>query len=75
MINFRTWFYFGVSGVPVNLCMKINIVNLNKQGRLFSQGYAPVYKTVPSGKETWERVKEKIAYEVSRALFHFIFTF
>lgn len=43
--------------------VKINIMNLNKQAKLFSQGMHPVIRIGPSGK--WERIKEKPAYFVS----------
>lgn len=42
---------------------KINIMNLNKQAKLFSQGMHPVIRVGENGK--WERIKEKPVYFVS----------
>lgn len=46
---------------------KINIMNLNKQAKLFSQGMHPVMRMGPTGK--WERIKEKPAYFVSNSIY------
>ncbi|ESO03726.1 hypothetical protein HELRODRAFT_191938 [Helobdella robusta] len=61
----RTWFYFSVSGVPQFKIIKFNIMNLNKQGKLYSQGYTPMFKVkcFNTKVEKWERVKDKISYE------------
>jgi hypothetical protein len=37
---------------------------MNKQGKLYSQGFAPIVKTVP-GKPKWERIRDKVTFEVS----------
>lgn len=61
----RTWFYFSVKG---NLCyktVKFNIMNMNKQSKLYSQGMSPVYRVVPSKNVKWLRVREKPTYQVS----------
>lgn len=42
---------------------KLNIVNLNKQAKLFSQGMHPVIRIGDTGK--WERMKESPVYDVS----------
>lgn len=44
--------------------MKLNLVDLNRQAKMYSQGMAPVYKTVP-GRAHWERVRDKATYLVS----------
>lgn len=59
----RSWFYFGISGATPGKLIKINIMNLNRQGKLYSQGFSPITKTVP-GKPKWERIRDKISYEV-----------
>lgn len=46
------------------LVVKLNIVDLNRQAKMFSQGMAPVYRIIP-GKLHWERVKDKPTYTVS----------
>ena len=38
--------------------LKFNVMNLNKQGRLFDMGMLPVFKTVP-GHEKWSRLYGK----------------
>jgi len=43
--------------------MKINIMNLNRQGKLYSQGHVPLVRTLP-GKSKWERIRERATYEV-----------
>jgi hypothetical protein len=52
----RTWFYFGIrhcsNGAPANLpsgpcTLRLNIRNLNKQSKLFSQGMTPITVSVP----------------------------
>lgn len=37
----RTYFHFGVSGHGAGETVSMNIMNLNKQGRLYSQDYRP----------------------------------
>ena len=60
----RTWFYFGVKGGQSGKLLRINIMNLNRQGKLYSQGMVPLVKAVPS-RNKWERVREKPKFEVS----------
>lgn len=70
--NNRTWFHFGVGYTSSDkkssrsLLLKLNLVNLNKQMKMFSQGMCPVFKVVP-GQPHWERVRDKLTYRVSRA--------
>ena len=88
----RTWFYFGFKGGPIehpnpetgskgNLgtpqMLKISIMNLNKQSKLFSQGMVPILMRVPLASatgnlskasikqqypQTWERLRERPSY-------------
>ncbi len=39
-------------------------MNMNRQGKLYSQGHAPLVKTVP-GRPRWERIRDKVSYEVN----------
>ncbi|XP_026863314.2 cytosolic carboxypeptidase-like protein 5 isoform X2 [Electrophorus electricus] len=64
----RSWFYFSVRGVPPGKLLKMNIMNLNKQSRLYSQGMAPFVRTSP-GKARWERVRERPTFEMSENQF------
>lgn len=53
----RTWFFFSIRGGEKNQLVKLNVMNLNKQAKLFSQGMNIVVKHGSNGK--WERMKEK----------------
>lgn len=57
----RTWFYFGVRGGH-GKWLKINMMNLNKQGRLFEMGMLPVFKSTP-GHEKWSRIYTKPTWQ------------
>ncbi|XP_012142066.1 cytosolic carboxypeptidase-like protein 5 isoform X2 [Megachile rotundata] len=63
--NNRTWFYFGVKANAPRVCVKFNIVNLNKHVKMFSQGMCPVFKIVP-GHLHWERIREKPTYTLDQ---------
>ncbi|XP_067121119.1 cytosolic carboxypeptidase-like protein 5 isoform X2 [Centruroides vittatus] len=54
----RTWFHFGIQGGYPETLIKINIVNMNRQIKLFGYGMTPVYRIVP-GKERWNRIPRK----------------
>lgn len=68
----RSWFHFGIRGASAGKLIKINIVNMNRQGRLYSQGYCPLVRTLP-GKPKWERIRDKPSYETIDG--QFILTF
>lgn len=63
----RTWFYFSIRGGEKNQNVKLNVMNLNKQAKLFSQGMHPVIKIGSNGK--WERMKEKPSFFVTEENF------
>ncbi|CAH1772928.1 unnamed protein product [Owenia fusiformis] len=69
----RSWFYFGVKGASGGKVIKINIMNMNKQGKLYNQGHAPLVKTVP-GKTRWERIRDKPSWEMVDGQFILTFT-
>jgi hypothetical protein len=60
----RTWFYFGIKAHLPCLLVRLNIVDLNRQGKMYSQGMAPVYRVIP-GKFQWDRIRDKPIYNVS----------
>uniref|UniRef100_A0A8C5RLH3 tubulin-glutamate carboxypeptidase n=1 Tax=Laticauda laticaudata TaxID=8630 RepID=A0A8C5RLH3_LATLA len=64
----RSWFYFSVRGGMPGKLIKIHIVNMNKQTKLYSQGMTPLVKTVPV-KPRWERIRERPAYEMAETQF------
>ncbi|KAM3852803.1 cytosolic carboxypeptidase-like protein 5 isoform 2-T3 [Vipera latastei] len=64
----RSWFYFSVRGGIPGKLIKIHIVNMNKQTKLYSQGMTPLVKTVPV-KPRWERIRERPAFEMAETQF------
>ncbi|XP_041970948.1 cytosolic carboxypeptidase-like protein 5 [Aricia agestis] len=54
----RTWFYFGIQAAEPNVLVRLNLINLNKQGKMYNQGMAPVTRTLP-GKPQWERIRDR----------------
>ena len=40
----KTWFYFGVRGIAVGETVRVTLLNLNKQSKLFAAGFKPVYR-------------------------------
>jgi cytosolic carboxypeptidase protein 5 len=57
----RSWFYFGVRG-GYGKHIRLNIMNLNRQARLFEMGMLPVFRTVP-GHEKWTRLQSRMCWE------------
>lgn len=64
---FRSWFYFSVKGTTPGKTLKINVMNMNNQRKLYSQGMAPLVRTLP-GKNRWERVRDRPTSEVNTHL-------
>ena len=54
-----------ISSGPCNVTVKFNLMNLNRQAKLYSQGMRPLFKVVPSINESWDRIKEKPICSVS----------
>ncbi len=61
--NYRTWFYFSVSGVPSGSTLSFRIMNMNKQHGLYAQDYRPITRALP-GAPRWERTPSGVHYEV-----------
>uniref|UniRef100_A0A6P7FUV6 Cytosolic carboxypeptidase-like protein 5 n=1 Tax=Diabrotica virgifera virgifera TaxID=50390 RepID=A0A6P7FUV6_DIAVI len=70
----RTWFYFGVKAPGPAMLVKFNIVDLNRQGKMYSQGMAPVYRIIP-GKPRWERIFDKPTHCLNDDIFTLSFKF
>uniref|UniRef100_A0A8B9HNX1 Cytosolic carboxypeptidase-like protein 5 n=1 Tax=Astyanax mexicanus TaxID=7994 RepID=A0A8B9HNX1_ASTMX len=68
----RSWFYFSVRGVLPGKLLKINVMNMNKQSKLYSQGMAPIVRTLPV-KTRWERVRDRPTFKMSDS--HFTLSF
>nr|XP_057927134.1 cytosolic carboxypeptidase-like protein 5 isoform X1 [Doryrhamphus excisus]XP_057927142.1 cytosolic carboxypeptidase-like protein 5 isoform X1 [Doryrhamphus excisus] len=69
----RSWFHFSVQGVAAGKLLKISVMNMNNQRKLYSQGMAPLVRTVP-GKNRWERVRDRPTTEIVRNQFVLSFT-
>ncbi|XP_054617290.1 cytosolic carboxypeptidase-like protein 5 isoform X2 [Dunckerocampus dactyliophorus] len=69
----RSWFHFSVQGVAAGKLLKVNVMNMNNQRKLYSQGMAPLVRTVP-GKNRWERVRDRPTTEIVRNQFILSFT-
>ncbi|XP_024912413.1 cytosolic carboxypeptidase-like protein 5 isoform X3 [Cynoglossus semilaevis] len=59
----RSWFYFSVQGIAPSKMLKINVMNMNNQRKLYSQGMAPLVRTLP-GKNRWERIRDRPTSEI-----------
>ncbi|XP_056630147.1 cytosolic carboxypeptidase-like protein 5 isoform X3 [Diorhabda sublineata] len=70
----RTWFYFGIKAPAPALLVKFNIVDLNRQGKMYSQGMAPVYRIIP-GKPRWDRISDKPTHSLNDDIFTLSFKF
>ena len=62
--NNKTWFHFGIKSPVSGAYVKLNLVNLNKQVKMFSQGMSPVYRVIP-GHPHWDRIKERPTFIVN----------
>ncbi|XP_061668017.1 cytosolic carboxypeptidase-like protein 5 isoform X2 [Syngnathoides biaculeatus] len=69
----RTWFHFSVQGAAPAKLLKINVMNMNNQRKLYSQGMAPLVRTLP-GKNKWERIRDRPGTEIVRNQFILSFT-
>uniref|UniRef100_A0A1B6BZZ5 Cytosolic carboxypeptidase-like protein 5 n=1 Tax=Clastoptera arizonana TaxID=38151 RepID=A0A1B6BZZ5_9HEMI len=70
----RTWFYFGIKGGPSSSLLKLNMVNLNRQSKMYSQGMAPVFRISP-GRNHWERIKDKPTFSTEDNIFTLSFKY
>lgn len=61
--DYSSWFYFGIRGSVSDSILKINIINMNKQVKLYSQGMAPFVKVIPE-LPTWKRISDPVSYKV-----------
>ncbi|KAF4114998.1 hypothetical protein G5714_005221 [Onychostoma macrolepis] len=64
----RSWFYFSVRGMLPGKLLKINMMNMNKQSKLYSQGMAPFVRSLPV-RARWERVRDRPAFQMSDSQF------
>ncbi|EDV28996.1 uncharacterized protein TRIADDRAFT_19682 [Trichoplax adhaerens] len=66
--DYSSWFYFGIRGNVPNKKLQINVVNMNKQVRLYSQGMAPLVKSIPE-QSFWKRISNPVNYKVENGRF------
>ncbi|XP_064304500.1 cytosolic carboxypeptidase-like protein 5 isoform X1 [Phalacrocorax carbo] len=64
----RSWFYFSVRGGAPGKLIKLHILNMNKQSRLYSQGMSPFVRTLPM-RPRWERIRERPSFEMVETQF------
>lgn len=70
----RSWFYFGIRGGTPFTLVKLNLVNLNRQVKMYSQGMAPVFRILP-GRGLWDRIREKPTYTIEDNVFTLSFRY
>uniref|UniRef100_A0A8C5J0B0 Cytosolic carboxypeptidase-like protein 5 n=1 Tax=Junco hyemalis TaxID=40217 RepID=A0A8C5J0B0_JUNHY len=58
----RSWFYFSVSGGAPGKLIKLHILNMNKQSRLYAQGMTPFVRTLPV-RPRWERIQQRPSFQ------------
>ena len=61
--NYRSWFYFSVSGGTAGQHLKLRVENLNNQGKLFKHDFRPVVRSHPSQPQ-WERLPVSVQHEL-----------
>ncbi|KAM6085732.1 cytosolic carboxypeptidase-like protein 5 isoform 1-T1 [Theristicus caerulescens] len=64
----RSWFYFSVRGGAPGKLIKLHILNMNKQSRLYSQGMSPFVRTLPV-RPRWERIRQRPSFEMVETQF------
>uniref|UniRef100_A0AAQ5WXS8 Cytosolic carboxypeptidase-like protein 5 n=1 Tax=Amphiprion ocellaris TaxID=80972 RepID=A0AAQ5WXS8_AMPOC len=69
----RSWFYFSIRGAAPGKLLKINVMNMNNQRKLYSQGMTPLVRTLP-GKNRWERIRDRPTSEIVDNQFILSFT-
>ena len=69
----RTWFYFGLSGYKAGQVLNFNVVNMNKQAKLFSFDMRPVFFT-PGVSEQWAPILESVKHQVVNSGFKISFS-
>ncbi|XP_054266255.1 cytosolic carboxypeptidase-like protein 5 [Macrosteles quadrilineatus] len=70
----RTWFHFGIKGGTPFALVKLNMVNLNRQSKMYSQGMAPVFRISP-GRSSWERIRDKPTFNTEDNVFTMSFKY
>ena len=53
----RSWFFFSIASLEAGATLRLRVVNLNVQAKLFAGGYTPVWRCPPH-RPTWEPTKK-----------------
>jgi hypothetical protein len=53
----RSWFYFSVRGHKAGDYFIFNVMNMNKQAKLFQNDFRPVFRTFAGADNAWERIR------------------
>ncbi|GAA48396.1 cytosolic carboxypeptidase-like protein 5 [Clonorchis sinensis] len=71
----RTWFHFFVRGYTPGKIMRITVMNMNKQAKIYSQGYSPLYRVCRStlSQSRWQRIRDRPAWEIVDGQFNLTF--
>ncbi len=73
--NYRTWFYFSVTGVATGETVIFSMRNMNNQGKLYKMGLKPVYRVIPNVEKEWQRVPNNVQYDYIEDCGPFMITF
>ncbi|XP_018651029.1 family M14 non-peptidase homologue (M14 family) [Schistosoma mansoni] len=67
----RTWFYFSMRGYSPGKIMRATIMNMNKQSKIYSQGFSPIYRVCgPTvAQPRWQRIRDKPIWELVNGQF------
>ena len=72
--NYRTWFYFSVTGVPAEQCLTFTVRNMNNQGKLYKSGLKPVYRVLPNTQKKWKRIQNEVMFDYASDGFYISFS-
>lgn len=57
----RSWFYFSIANLEAGVTLRLRVVNLNVQAKLFAGGYTPVWRCPPH-RPYWEGTKKACSF-------------
>ena len=73
--NYRTWFYFSVTGVQEGESLTFTIKNMNNQGKLYKSGLKPVFRVLPNNQSKWKRIPNNVSFDYGTDGFYILFSF
>lgn len=57
----RSWFFFSIANLEKGVTLRLRVVNLNVQSKLFAGGYTPVWRCPPY-RPNWEGTKKGCSF-------------